>query len=543
MDERTEVLAEQLVGPEAGHPLDGVGQERQPGITIDRPDHIGRVLHEEAVALLGLAQLSLETGPLGHVADRALGADPRAVLEHAGACDLCLERRPVLADEDERDPLDEIRVAAHRREFLTGDPQRVRVGQEREVLADDALDRPPEQCIGRVGHEREHAVGVDAPDHIGRGLDEAAETCLFRGDPRKEPRVGERDGCLVGQALEQVQVVGLERPRRRGGDGERADDVATRGPEWCGGHADQTHPSRHRLVVGLVWDARIGQVIGRPDRGALHGGQAVDPAAEREAHTHQPRPGRLVVTAGDDERDEVGAVRCHPGQVCPVALEQTPRLLHHPLEELVGIGQGGDPSCDIAQRALGLGPASESAPRALQLLDKARVGDGDRRLFGEAAEDHGVELVERRWLVTHHLDRTERSGVADDRRRDEPADVRQLGQRIGQDVVVEFSGLVVVDEEDAPLGDRLAGDTLADAEGVELQRLALGFGQARVVRPYERVAIRVVLVDHRAVRAEEALRLVDDGLQDLVRLAQGGDAGGDLAKGALRLGATLDVRL
>jgi hypothetical protein len=109
--------------------------------------------------------------------------------------------------------------------------------------------------------------------------------------------------------------------------------------------------------------------------------------------------------------------------------------------------------------------------------------------------------------------------------------------------VVELGGLIVVDVDDALLGDGLAGDALSDPQAVELECLALGRRQARVVRPDEGLAVGVVLVDDRAVGAEESTRLVDDRLEDLVRLAQGGDPGSYLAQRALRLRPALDVGL
>ena len=47
-----------------GDPLDGVGQEGEPPLGVGREHDVGRVLHEEPVPLLGLAQVTLESEPL-----------------------------------------------------------------------------------------------------------------------------------------------------------------------------------------------------------------------------------------------------------------------------------------------------------------------------------------------------------------------------------------------------------------------------------------------------------------------------------------------
>ena len=52
VDQRPEVLAEELVGLPAGQPLDRVRQEGEAALAVDRPDEVRRVLDEIAVALL-----------------------------------------------------------------------------------------------------------------------------------------------------------------------------------------------------------------------------------------------------------------------------------------------------------------------------------------------------------------------------------------------------------------------------------------------------------------------------------------------------------
>ena len=170
-------------------------------------------------------------------------------------------------------------------------------------------------------------------------------------------------------------------------------------------------------------DARVGRVVARPDRPAELGGQAVDPASEREAHVEAASASVCGVDgAGDDDRHEVRAVLAHPGEMRAVRAEQAPGLLDHAVEDDLRLAQGGDPGGDLAQRPLGLGALGDRGLRPLELADEVRVGHGDGRLVGQAAEDRGVHLVECVPVAAVDLDRAERPLVADDRRDDEVAD-------------------------------------------------------------------------------------------------------------------------
>ena len=64
----------------------------------------------------------------------------------------------------------------------------------------------------------------------------------------------------------------------------------------------------------------------------------------------------------------------------------------------------------------------------------------------------------------------------------------------------------------------------------------------RVVRPVEAAGRLVEDVDPGAVRGEQAGRLVDGQLEDLLRVAQADDPAADLAQRPLRVGPALDVR-
>ena len=71
-------------------------------------------------------------------------------------------------------------------------------------------------------------------------------------------------------------------------------------------------------------------------------------------------------------------------------------------------------------------------------------------------------------------------------------------------------------------------------------RLALLIGQPRVVGRDEDPFELVVLVDDGAIGAQQPARLVDDALEQVARLADGGDPRADLAQRPFGLGAPLD---
>ena len=130
--------------------------------------------------------------------------------------------------------------------------------------------------------------------------------------------------------------------------GQRADDLAARGPEWSRSHPAQAHPIGDLVVVAAVRDARVGDVVLRPDRLAELGGEAVDATAHREAQAEKPRLHLGIRRAGDHDRDEEGAVLAHPRQVRAVGPQQAHRLVDDPFEDDLGLAEGGDPGGDVA---------------------------------------------------------------------------------------------------------------------------------------------------------------------------------------------------
>ena len=424
-----------------------------------------------------------------------------------------------------------------------GDLARRRVDERAEVLPEQLVGRPAGQPPARrVRDEREPGVRADRPDEVRRVLDEVAVAGLGLAEELVQVGVRQGDRGLVGQALEEVELVGQDLARRGVRHRERADHLAGRGPERRRGHGPELEPLGGHVVVRLVRDPRVVGVVVGPDRPDLLGCEAVDPAAERELHPLEPRFGVGVHPAGDDHRHEVGPVVGHPGEVGAVRAEEPSRLLDDAGEELPRIAQRRDPRGDVAQRSLGLGPRLQLALGLLQLVDQAGVEHRDRGLVGERAEEVRLVRAEGSRRRREDRQRPERPALRDERGdRDRPeADLRRDRGVVG--VEGEARVAEVVDRvERRPPGDRPPDDVLADPAGLPAPA-ALGVEAADVAHR-DRAADRVEEVDDRPLRAEQPGGLVGDVLEQLAGVADRGDPGGDLAEAPLRLGPPADLAL
>ena len=139
-----------------------------------------------------------------------------------------------------------------------------------------------------------------------------------------------------------------------------------------------------------------------------------------------------------------------------------------------------------------------------------------------------------------HLDRAERPGFADDRRDDQVPDPCLGGTGVHLLVMLEVARKIVAGGDHPALRDCRARQTLADHHRALAQGRSLVLRQAGIECPFQPLGHRVELVDDRAVGAKEALRLVDDVLEQVARLADRGDPGSDLTERLLGLGAPGD---
>ena len=180
-------------------------------------------------------------------------------------------------------------------------------------------------------------------------------------------------------------------------DGERADDLAARGAQRRGGHARASRAGRRDgVVVGLVRDARVGHVVEGPDRLPCSAARPLipPPSGNRMPISHCAR---RVVGAAGRPRPGRGSRRRAPSGSGGRRRVASRRLASSTTRSRTSSG-----SVRAAIRAvMSRSDRSVSARRAsaasgsLQLVDQARVGDGDGGLLGETAEDRGVEVVER----------------------------------------------------------------------------------------------------------------------------------------------------
>ena len=352
-----------------------------------------------------------------------------------------------------------------------------------------------------------------------------------------KPRVGDRDGRLVGQPAEDrgvdvvegvtVAPVDLDGAERSLVSDDRGDD-------------EVADPRLRGHLVGLRNVLELtGEVVAGGDDASLEHRPAGQPLAEAEAgRAHrlalliaQPR-----VVGGD--QDALGGVELVDHRA--VGTQQTTRLVDDPLKEVAGLADGCDPGRDLAQRLFRLGAAFDDRAGAGQFLDQARVPDGDRGLRRERGQHVHVGIVIGTRLARDDRQRPERRAVAGQRDGDDRSDPGFLDEGPGLVVADEaVIGQVVVGAGRALLGEGGPGDGLAGLEAAG--RGPLGHHRHRVagrVRPAQRVDLRVVQVDPRAVRFEQPDGLVDDLLEDLVGLEDGRDAGGDLAQGLFRIGTT-----
>ena len=259
--------ADHLGGRQPEQALGALGDEQEAAIRVAAVDDVRRRLDQLPEARLGFLEVALEAIAVAHIADRAIGPDkPTGIVEQRGGDELGGDRRPVAAEQV--DPTaDFLRAGAHPgRPVEVGDLLRRWVDEGAEALPHELVGPEAGQPLHRVGHEGQPGIGADRPDDVRGVLDQVAIALLGFRQARQQGRIGDGDGRLVGQALEQVELLGRERPWQRRRDRERADDLATWRPQRSGGHPAQVQPLGDRLVVGVVGDARIGRVVAGPDR-------------------------------------------------------------------------------------------------------------------------------------------------------------------------------------------------------------------------------------------------------------------------------------
>ena len=177
-------------------------------------------------------------------------------------------------------------------------------------------------------------------------------------------------------------------------------------------------------------------------------------------------------------------------------------------------------------------------------LDQAGVLDRDRRLVGERLHERDLLGIEGAGLRPAHLEHAQHALLAGERRDDEGPDAIESDGLVKPGIVLEPRILEVLRADDGlPGRDRLSGGAKCERAAFLVDRSATDeVAGARKVSEADPPRGGHHEVDPHPFGAEKAGDLVDDVLEDLHGVADGGDPGGDLAKGALGVCPSAEFR-
>ncbi len=414
------------------------------------------------------------------------------------------------------------------------------------VVQVDARAVGLEEARRLVDDPLEHLAGIEDRGHARVDL---AQRPLRVGAPRDlfaralelldQARVHDRHRALVGQRAKHGRVLCAERTRGVAVHGQHAEDLVVAHERRRDDRAD-ARGTDEGVAFRRVGEALIVEIVGgpldlaAPQREARHARvllepdllEQLDPVADAAA-ARQMRPGVAQRARDAGQVDHRAA-----------AAEEARGLLVDHLEDLVLVAHGGHPCGDLAQCPFGSRRAGLFAPRTGELLDEARVGDGDRRVAGQGLDELTVLGVEGVRATRVHLEDAEPAGVARDRRGDHRAEPGPAEEEVGLRRLRELGDEVVARHDHPVLGQRATGCPNAELDpqvgallGGEEQR------QARVEGPAQDVRLGVEDVEDRAVGVDQPGRLVDGSLEDRIEIGGTADPSRDLAQAALDLGA------
>ena len=218
----------------------------------------------------------------------------------------------------------------------------------------------------------------------------------------------------------------------------------------------------------------------------------------------------------------------------PVRIHETSRFVDGKLEHIRLIVQCADTRRNIAERPLGLRPPFELGLRGAELIDQAAVGDGHRRVVGEETHQLDRRAVEEVRLTRIDPEHAEGLVVGDEGRCDQGADADPANNRVGTGGMLETRVRPVVTRNCNPaFGDSQAEQPLPDSQLQPPQNPSRArIGYASTEGPANQ-ALLVDTVDQPSVRLEQACGLVHGELEQLVWLADRGQARGDLRQRSL----------
>ena len=368
-----------LVGEEAEQ-LGRVGVERGGLLRVDadRPD--GSLRADQRCGDDG-AQPELACHRIGRGVVRE-GVVGQVVIGHRGA---------TLADGTARDPVVDLRMVflregheplVNQRVPIPPAQDAIGVGHDHPDLAAVALQQPNRlpECLDQ--HVRRVAEGRQLLGHHRQGslcLHAVGELVGMAPQLHGQPRVGDRDCALVGEALQERQLVIGEPMRSLERDRQRAHHLALGTAERCGRHPPQREALGDPVIAGLVRNAWIDEVVLGGDHLVPPGGEAVDPVVDRELERVEPLLGPGRIAARDDRRAEESSARLHQRQVRAVRVDQPPGGFDDRLEDLGRFLDHRDAGRDLAERALRVDPASQLGLGDLEPLDQPLIGRPPRQ--------------------------------------------------------------------------------------------------------------------------------------------------------------------
>ncbi len=422
-------------------------------------------------------------------------------------------------------PLLDLGVLLHRLGVATNGGDRRLVGEHVGVLADDFLRRAPGQPLHGSADEAEGTVLVGRPDHVRAVVDQEPIALLGLLEVVIEAGVGQRHRRLVGEELQDLGVLRIERGVPNRLDRDRAQQPI-RADERRGHHRLHALVA-DALIALVVRERRVGEVVVGPDDAPLLGCHACHARADRNDDVLVRRRRRC---RGDGPVEGPAAI-AHEIDLCPVGAQQPRSSGHGALDDARRVVERGHLRRDRRQGALCLDSVA-------QLVVEAGVDRGDRGLSGERLHQLGIRFLERVAPAREDGDGPQRSLLAGERRRHLGAEAVLAHECVGVDGVLEgVIGQVVAGPHHAPLRNGAATEPLADVEERLLAdhlRLAIKIPD----RGAEAVRAIVEQVDDCRIAAQQAPRLVDGSLVHRVRLANRGDLRRDLGQRSLRLDAT-----
>ena len=329
------------------------------------------------------------------------------------------------------------------------------------------------------------------------------------GELLDEAGVGDGDGRVAGEDLDELAVLGGERVRTARVHLDDAEPAGVAGDRRRD-HRAEPRPAEEQLGLGRLRKLRD-EVVARDDHPVLGQRTTGRPDAELD-----PQVGALLCREEQRQARVEGPaqdvlLRVEDVQDRAVGVDQPARLVDGPLEDRIEVGGTADPCRDLAQAALDLGAPGQLTARPVEVGDEAGIGHGRSRVVGERSNERDLGGVERLGPDRERAERAEHLVAADHRRDDHRADPHVLDDLVRVGRVREGRVVrVVIGLDDRTIGNGSAEHSRSDRQlDPPDPAAAARAADAGIEREAQDAGVGVEQVDHRAVRVQEAGGLVD----------------------------------